>query len=57
MFMLFLLRPPRKPGYRDVTLHAPYFFQGREVKHTDESVLPVTKKEGKGKGNGPSAPG
>ena len=26
------------------------FCRGREVKHSDESVLPVTKKEGKGKG-------
>ena len=34
-----------------------FFFQGREVKHADESVLPVTKKEGKGKGNEPLALG
>ena len=33
------------------------FFQGREVKYLDKSVLPVTKKERKGKGNGPSALG
>ena len=26
------------------------FFRGGKVKHSDESVLPVTKKEGKGKG-------
>ena len=49
--MLFLHRPPTKPGYPDVTMHAPYFFQGREVKHTDESVLPVTKKKGRQSGN------
>ena len=33
------------------------FFRGRKVKHSDESVLPVKKKEGKGKENGPSALG
>ena len=50
----FLLRPPTKPGYRYVTMHAQcmhnIFCWGGEVKHSDESVLPVTKKEGKGKG-------
>ena len=31
-------------------MHALFFVEGGEVKHSDESVLPVTKKEGKGKG-------
>ena len=53
MFMLFF-RPPTKPCYHDVTMHA-FFFQWGKVKHSDESVLPVTKKEGKERGNGPSA--
>ena len=55
--MLFLLRPLTKPCYHDVTMNAQYFFFEREVKHSDESVIPVMKKEGKGKGNGPSALG
>ena len=51
----FLLRPPTKPGYRDITMHALYFLWrgrgktlGRECPTCDEE--PVTKKEGKGKG-------
>ena len=31
------------------------FFQGGKVNNPEESVLPGAKKEGKGKGNGPSA--
>ena len=46
----FLLRLPTKPCYCDVTMHAQYFFVGREVKNSYESVLPVTKKKGKEKG-------
>ena len=49
MFMFFLLKPLTKPGYRDVTMQALYFLSRGEVKHSDESVLPVTKKEGKRK--------
>ena len=49
-FCFFLLRPPTKPGYRDVTMHAQYFFWGRELKHSNKSVLPVSKKEWMGKG-------
>ena len=47
MTMLFLLRPPTKPGYCDVMMHALYFCRGGEVKHSDKSVLPVMKKEWK----------
>ena len=56
MVILFLHRRT-KPCYRDVAMHALYFFRGGKVKHSDESVLPVTKKEGKGKGYGLSALG
>ena len=42
--MLFLLRLSSKPAYSDVTMHALYFFRGGKVKHSDESVLPVSKK-------------
>ena len=42
MFMLFLLRPPKNWCYNDVTMFKLY----------DESVLPMTKKERKGKGKG-----
>ena len=48
IFMLFLLRPPSKWCYHDVTMHAVHFL--RDFKLYDESVLPVTKKEWKGKG-------
>ena len=48
MFMLFLLRPFKK--HCDVMMHVPYFLLRARGKHYDESVLPVTKKEGKGKG-------
>ena len=44
--MLFLLRLPTKAGYRDVLMQAQYFF----LRGKGESVLPVMKKEGKGKG-------
>ena len=33
------------------------FFQGREEKHSDQSVLPVTKNRERERGNGPSALG
>ena len=50
MFMLFLLRPPKNHAIvTSVSMHY-IFCQGRELKHSVESVLPVMKKEGKGKG-------
>ena len=53
----FLLRPPTKPCYRGVTMHALFFFcRGGKVKHSDESVLPVLTKEGKGKDKWTIAP-
>ena len=53
MLMLFLLRPPTKPGYRDVTMHAIYFLlreRGKTLRRECPTCVPVTKKEGKGKG-------
>ena len=48
----FILRPCAKCTLvTSVCLHL-IFSRGRELKLTDESVLPVTEKEGKGKGKG-----
>ena len=41
---LFLLRPPTKPFYCDVTMHTLYFFEGK-----GNTLRPVTKKDEKGK--------
>ena len=50
MFMFFLLRCPTKPWYRDVTMHAQYFFS-RERGKTLGQEGPTCDKEGReGKG-------
>ena len=51
MFMLFYLDPLQNYAIVMSPCMHNNFFGGREVKHLDESVLPVTKKEGK---EGPS---
>ena len=41
MFMLFLLRPLTKPGYRDVTMHALYFLsrgRGADTKQIEKKT-------------------
>ena len=45
----FLFRPPTKCYLRSGCMHF-IFCRGREVKLIDKSFLPVTEKEGKGKG-------
>ena len=51
MFMLFFYLDPLQNDII-VTSRCVHliFSQGTEVKHSDKSVLPVTKKEGNGKG-------
>ena len=49
VYAFFYLDFLKKPCYHDITIHALYFLSGRKVQLSDESVLPVTKKEGKGK--------
>ena len=58
MFMLFLLRPPTKPGYHDVTTHALYFLS-RERGITFRRKCPACdeKKRGRERGNEPLALG
>ena len=50
IFMLFLLRPPTKWRYHDVTMHALFFCQEREFKLYIESVLTCDEKRKEGKG-------
>ena len=50
MFMLFYLDPLQNHAIVMSGCMHYIFGQGREVKHFDKSVLPVMKKEGKGKG-------
>ena len=50
MFILFLLRPPTKWRYCDVTMHALYYLSRNRGKTHRHSVLPVTEQEGKENG-------
>ena len=57
MLMLFLLRPTTKPYHCDITMHAPYFLSRGRGETLTRVSLPVTKKEGKGKGKRTIGPG
>ena len=50
MFMLFYLDPLQNQAIMTSRCMHYIFCRGGDVKHSDESVLPVMKKEGKGKG-------
>ena len=50
MFMLFLLSPLQNHAIMTSRCMYYIFFRGGKVEHSDDSVLPVMKKEGKGKG-------
>ena len=50
MFMLFYLDPLQNDTIMTSRCMHYIFCQGRELQLTNESVLPVMKKEGKGKG-------
>ena len=56
--MIFLLRLPTKPGYRDVMMHAQYFFSRGKGSTLRRECPTCDEKRGEGKGeNGPSALG
>ena len=46
----FLLRPTTKPCHLDVTMHAPFFCQGGEVKLSERECPTFDEKRGEGKG-------
>ena len=50
MFMIFLLNPLQNPAIVTSQCKHYIFCQGREIRQADACVLPVMKKEGKGKG-------
>ena len=50
MFMFFLLRPPTKPSYCDITMHAQYFFSRGKGKTLRRECPTCDEKRGEGKG-------
>ena len=53
---ILLLSPPAKQHQRHVTLHAVHFWGQERSYLSDQRVLPVTKREGKGEGKNSISP-